>query len=88
MGHEEGEVLLAKGEGGECLSGLWGAEDELDKGDDGNECEEVEEDCQHVEEQVGGDVPGIELGVAKDPPDVVHGSMCIGLLTLKGDDEW
>ena len=87
MGHEEGEVFLAERERGECLGGGRTAEDKLDEWGNGDESEEVEKDCQHVEEQVGGDVPRVELGVVEDSPDVVHGGVCIGLLALQCDGE-
>ena len=79
VGHEEGKVFLSEGERGKRLSGVWGAEDEFNEGNDGDEGEEVEYDGQHVEEQVGCYVPGIETGVAEYSPDIVHGGVVIGV---------
>ena len=74
VSHEEGEVFLGEGGRGELFEGLGVAEEQFDEWNDGDEGEEVEEDCQHVEEQVGADVPGVELEVSEYAPDVVHGS--------------
>ena len=51
---------------------LTGAEKEFDKGYDDDKRGKVEKHGQHVEEDVGGEVPGVELQVAENLPDVVH----------------
>ena len=48
------------------------AEKEFDKGYDDDKRGKVEKHGQHVEEDVGGEVPGVELQVAENLPDVVH----------------
>ena len=55
-------------EGGQ--SGLWWGvgEEEVDERHNHHKCEEVEEDGQHVEEEVGRYVPGVVFEVLEDPP--------------------
>ena len=72
IGHGKREVVLAEGEGGQLGGRLTGAEKELDKGYDDDKRGKVEKYGQHVEEDVGGEVPEIELQVAENLPDVVH----------------
>ena len=69
VGEPEGEVLLVEAKGGQRGRRLGGAEEELDEGDNHDEGEHVEQHRQHVEEQVGGDVPGVELEVAEYSED-------------------
>ena len=83
VGHEERQVFLAKRERRQ-LDGLGRTEYKFDEGNNGDEGEKVEDDSQHIEEQIGCYVPGIELCVAEDSPDIVHGVACFRITDVAG----
>ena len=61
--------MLVEAERGQLGRWLGGAEQQFYKRHYHDESEHVEHHCQHVEQQVGGDVPGVELQVSEYAED-------------------